>query len=412
MKKVLVIGCTGIAKLIIPALCKDKSYVSEICIADTDKKMCDEFKTILSASPVRVVTAGVDITNEERTMLMVKIFGPELIINLMPAQYSCVLMELALKTKASYIDSTLFFETKNASSVEDMLLSKQFSYFTRFRGEKLPALVGCSFNPAAITSLIRFAMSNTYDSISSVDIFDMNSGKGTAAGIMDSSFEMELLTEPAKYLENGKIETYQPLKGKTVRQIPGFGKRTMYVLSNPIITDFIKEIPEVENVRWFSTFKKEYLGIIKVLEKVGMLSRTPVDVGGVKISPFDYLNKVMPKEESKATGKGSSGIGIVITGIIKGKEQTNMFYASVDNSMVLEKYGFGSTEYLDAVTMLAGTILMCTDKWDKEGVYSPNAYDPSLLMDIMKDQGIEFAVSKVAPVSMVVEEEEPEDIED
>jgi len=88
MKKVLVIGCTGIAKLIIPALCKDKSYVSEICIADTDKKMCDEFKTILSASPVRVVTAGVDITNEERTMLMVKIFGPELIINLMPAQYS------------------------------------------------------------------------------------------------------------------------------------------------------------------------------------------------------------------------------------------------------------------------------------------------------------------------------------
>jgi len=85
MKKVLVIGCTGIAKLIIPALCKDKSYVSEICIADTDKKMCDEFKTILSASPVRVVTAGVDITNEERTMLMVKIFGPELIINLMPA---------------------------------------------------------------------------------------------------------------------------------------------------------------------------------------------------------------------------------------------------------------------------------------------------------------------------------------
>ena len=149
-----------------------------------------------------------------------------------------------------------------------------------------------------------------------------------------------------------------------------------------------------------------------MLEKVGMLSRTPVDVGGVKISPFDYLNKVMPKEESKATGKGSSGIGIVITGIIKGKEQTNMFYASVDNSMVPEKYGFGSTEYLDAVTMLAGTILMCTDKWDKAGVYSPNAYDPSLLMDIMKDQGIEFAVSKVAPVSMVVEEEEPEDIED
>lgn len=409
MKKVLVFGCKGIARLIIPAICKDKSYVSEICIADEDKKQCDEYKTILGNSPVRVVTAGVDINNAERTILMVKIFGPELIVNLMPASYSCKLMEIALKIGACYIDSSLFFDVTKDVKNENTFLSKQFEYFTRFREEKKTAVVGCAFNPAAITSLVRLAMANKYESITSVDIIDMNSGKGTAAGIMDSSFNMEIFTEPARYLENGKIQEYLPLKGKTIRQIPGFGKRTFYVLTNPLIDDFVKEIPDIPNVRWLSTFRKEYLGIIRTLDKVGMLSRTPVDIGGTKISPFDFLTRVMPHEDASKTAKGSSGIAVVITGLIKGKTQTNMYYASVENATVQSEYGLTSNDYLAAITMLAGTILVCTDQWVKPGVYSPNAFDPALLMDVMKTNGFDYTVTKTTPVELIEEEEKSAD---
>ena len=80
MNKVLIIGMSDVTRVIVPILCRKGGMADEICIASKNKEECDELKRQYKDAPVRIVTAGVDVTNEEKALLMMKIFGPNLIL--------------------------------------------------------------------------------------------------------------------------------------------------------------------------------------------------------------------------------------------------------------------------------------------------------------------------------------------
>ena len=130
MKKVLILGCGEKTELLVSRLCSDGRCVSEICLASKNKNECNAIKNKVASGNVRIITSGIDVTNTEGAMMMANIFGPDLIINLMPPELTEHVLCLALNVKAAYLD----FKIDNVPVYpkEDDVLGTQFRYFAHF----------------------------------------------------------------------------------------------------------------------------------------------------------------------------------------------------------------------------------------------------------------------------------------
>ena len=398
MKKVLIIGCTEVTDVIVPLLCNDPASVSELNIASLDKAECDVYRKKYAGSPVRITTARMDVKNAAGSKMMLSITQPELIINLAPAELSPTVMKLALEIGADYIDNELY--EWNQSN----LLSKQFENFTNFRIKNLMAICGCAFNPSAITSFVRLAQEKRFDEITSADILEVNmKSSNEVSNIRDlvDSMDLQAETEKAILIEDGKKKEVAPLSIKTEVDLPGAGKRELVILNDPIVEDFIMEIPEVPNVRFFSTFEKKTDERLELLKETGMLSKEPVEIEGVKIAPIDFLAKVMPVDHKKNVPQGISETAVIISGTHKDSEKTVMIHVSMDNNECLEQNGVSVAAFFDAIALLAGVKLICRGKWKKAGVFSVCAFDPEQFLEAMKKEGFKYVIKDSEPLKIL-----------
>lgn len=406
MQKILILGCNEVTDAVVANLSLTTHYTSEIILADIDKASCDEIRKKYSNAPVRITSARVDLNNEAGTKMMLSISQPEMIINLLPAENAIKAMNIALEIGLPYLDNSLF-DWNNGE-----LLSKQFELFGEFRSRHLPAVAGCSFNPAMITTLVRVAANKRFDSVKSADIVEINLNENKGASDIKTLLEsrdIKAKTTNALMISDGVKKEVPPLSMKFKREFPEVGVRTVYLLNNPIVDDFSKEISDIPNVRYFSTYKRKSTALLSTLEKIGMLSTTPIDIQGVKIAPIDFLSKVMPVSSEDESLKGKSAVAIILSGIKNGEDKTVMIYAYIDNDECRKKYGKDAKQHLDALTVLEGIKLMASGKWNKEGVFTACAYDPELMLDLMRKDGLKYDIIECKPVEVIDESEEDQD---
>lgn len=408
MNKILIIGCTETTKVLVPALVRDKARVSEICIASKNKEECDVYRRQYKDSFVRVITAGIDVTNEEKTLLMMNIFSPTLIINLAPSHLNVVIMDIALKIGASYIDTSYSTARIGGKS----LIDEQFERSSKFYEKGLICITGCGFNPAAYVSMSHKAVKSGYlDSISSIDIIKIDATKSDGKVANPTVTDLMRLHVDGRCVENGEISVFEALKYKTTRTFPGMGKRTIYAFDDSVIDSLMKEVSEVKFVRYFTSIRKQHLTLVNTLGRIGMLSDAPVAIKGAKIAPIEYLSEVMAKpEENVAATKGTMNIGLLATGLKDGVEKTVLLYFVVSQEESLSRYGVSAQDYMAATTTLAGIKLILMKKWNNPGVFTPGDYEPELLLDKMREHGIELMVQEDAePIKIEEVEEEADD---
>ena len=394
MKKIVLLGCNDKTRAIVPILCKDASVTSEICIASRDKSKCDEIRLKYQGSPVRISTARVDLSNEQGTRMMLSIAQPDMLVNLTEASFSPIIMKLCLEIGVPYVDGTLF----DIGSGD--LLSKQFEFFGDFRKKNLTAVVGCDFNPAGITTLVREALEDEFDSIDEVNIIE--SGAKVAAKKMS-------IKELAKYdssvdggdmaicIENGQKVGADPLTVKVVYKLPGVLEQDYYAMNNIIVEDFLKELPDVPTVRYFTTHSKPDTSILKELDKFGLLSEEPIEVNGMKIAPIDFISKVLEDYEPATSSDEANvsifdgGMGIILTGQKRGETKTSMIHIK-------------DVAKCNSLSVIAGIRAVATKKWNRAGVFTPCAFNPSIMLESMRRDGFSYDMISAEPVELVRED--------
>lgn len=400
MKKIVLLGCNDKTRAIVPILCKDASITSEICIASRDKSKCDEIRNKYQGSPVRISTARVDLSNESGTRMMLTIAQPDMLVNLTEASFSPIIMRLCLEIGVPYVDGTLF------DIGAGDLLSRQFEFFGDFRKKNLTAVVGCDFNPAGITSLVRDAMVDEFDSIESADIVEMApktaAKKMTIKELVESADDGDVGPQ-AVYMEQGKRVEAPANSVKVSCKLPGSDVQDFYAKDNLIVQDFLKELPDVPTVRYFttSTGSKPDTTILDDLSKYGLLSKTPVEIDGVKIAPLDFVSKVLEDYDFNSSNSDVSeesapknkryGMGIILTGKKKDKTKTSMIYIK-------------DIAKCNAYSVIAGIRSVANNKWNRAGVFTPCAFNPSIMLESMKRDGFSYEVIDVEPVEVIKEE--------
>ncbi len=422
MKRVLILGCNEVTKRLLVDLCKHRSYASDICLASRRKEECDELRNLAASMGVRVITAGIDMNNIEGAMMMIKIFAPDLVVNLLPVELTHAAMNLAAKARADYLDGALFGVPDIPSG--NSFLSKQFEKFAEFQRNGKTAVCGAGFIPGVVNTVIRVALKKDFKKINSIDLVAVSGEKKAAdkspkKDASDDILYSEDVKEPdsikrikaerrAFYIEDGKVVETEAM---TIEAASSSGSK-VYLAPSPMLTDILKEIPDINNIRYFKLGRKpahEHKAPkdkIELLEELGLLSKKPVKVGEVEIAPLDLVAAVLPKmadngtpQETEVKAKGLASYEIYITGKGKkdDKEITKSYIITEDNEMTYEKYDVNAFDYMKGSAIIAGVKLMCRDKWKKPGVFTPSAFDCEEYMNAFSLEGIKLEEGEGKP---------------
>jgi len=396
MQRVLVIGCGKLARAVIPLIAQNNTCFREVCLSGRSKEKCDAYKSKYSNDKQKIVTAYADIRNKEKTLLMAKIYHPDLVINLAPSSLNLQVMDLCLEMGANYIDASLYIP--KGSSVCD--IDAEYAYDKRFRDKGLTAIIGCGFNPGVINAFAQYAAFKLVDDIQSVDILDMNAGTNAHPYLMNTPMMTSLrqISSESRMWSNGHITSVPPMSVQAKYSFPEIGKRNLYMVDHEVIDALSGEIPDATTIRYFSAFKRPFLSMVKILREVGMTSVTPVDIDGQRIAPLDFLSEVMPQQEDVvATARGKTGVGMLVHGTKEGAAKQYLIYTLVDHQECFEKFGASVTDFMAAAALVSGAILMVIGLWKNEGVHMVSEFDPLPFLKELTNQGFTYKLQENAP---------------
>ncbi|MCR4670514.1 MAG: saccharopine dehydrogenase NADP-binding domain-containing protein [Saccharofermentans sp.] len=437
MKKVLILGCGDKTEMLVSRLCDDGRCVSEICLASKDKSECNEIKNKVASKNVRIITSGIDVTNTEGAMMMANIFGPDLIINLMPSELTEHVLCLALNVKAAYLDFKI--DDVQIYPKEDDVLGTQFRYFAHFKGQGVTAVTGCGYDPALLAACIRNANGKDFDKIEKIDL--IKAGKDSNAMPKEASAEAKpeeekVVDEVLLYrddLPSDEDEVEETVEEETeegagavmlkdghmvfVADPKPEKEKTKYyrLVSDILITDFIKEFPDFKNVRCIKETvaakkpagpkkptkeelkkEKKKKELLDTLEKLGLLSDEPVRVGNSAVIPLEVVKSCLPVK-AKAAPKKKEPLypdetytpiaAIRITGTIGGKKKIMEY--KVDNPDLND---------VENKIAVAAAKMMCLDRWVKPGVFTTARFPNNEFMEMLALEGVNFVSEEIGAV--------------
>lgn len=394
MRKLMIIGCGGVASVAIHKCCQNSEFFDEICIASRTKSKCDALKEKLEGTTsVKITTAQVDADHVPELVALIKKEQPQAVLNLALPYQDLTIMDACLETKVHYID-TANYEPEDTAKFE---YKWQWAYRERFEQAGITALLGSGFDPGVTSVFSAYALKHYFDEINYIDILDCNAGDHGYPFATNFNPEINIREVSAKgsYWEDGHWVETEPMEIKRVYNFPEIGEKDMYLLHHEEIESLALNIPGIKRIRFFMTFGQSYLTHLKCLENVGMTSIEPIMYEGKEIVPLQFLKAVLPDPSSLGPRtKGKTNIGCIFIGKKDGVEKKLYIYNTCDHQECYKEVGSQAVAYTTGVPAMIGAMMVMSGKWQKPGVYNIEEFDPDPFMDALNKWGLPWKISE------------------
>ncbi len=413
MKKLLVIGCGGVASVAIQKCCQNSETFQELCIASRTKSKCDALaKKLEGKTKTRITTAQVDADSVPELVERIRRVRPDAVLNVALPYQDLTIMDACLECGVDYIDTANYepedtgdpawravyekrIREKGFSAYFDY--SWQWAYHKRFEEAGLTALLGTGFDPGVTSVFVSYAKKHCFDRIDTVDILDCNGGDHGHPFATNFNPEINLreVSAPGSYWEDGRWIEVPAMSIRREYDFPKVGRKDMYLLHHEEIEALAKHYPEIRRIRFFMTFGQSYLTHMKCLENVGMLSTEPVEFQGHRIVPIQFLKALLPDPASLGPRTvGKTNIGCVIKGEKNGRQKTIYIYNVCDHQACYRELGSQAVSYTTGVPAMIGAALVLSGVWKKPGVFTTDEFDPDPYMDMLNQWGLPWVVDE------------------
>jgi len=379
--KVVVLGGAGLTGRCAVRDLAESCDVSEIVIADVNlakaREIADEIKR------GNVSATYVDLRKPKDAADVLK--GADVALN--AAQYYCNLeaMEAALLAKVHYLDQ---------GGLHYMTL-KQWELHDRFKEAELTALL-CMGNCVGISNVMARYAADKLDSVETIQVRDgwVDFTKGVPPFYVTWSIST-LLDEfllDAIIFENGEFKKIPPLSRREIVHFPEpVGKQEVYSTIHSEITTFPTTFRDkgIKNVNWMEG-GPGFLEI-KVLVDAGFGSDEPVDIDGTKVSPRNFLVKLLASRDllgypDDVVPDDWEAARVQVTGLKAGRKVTHM----VDwISHSKKEWRANAGEYLVGVPSSIAVQMIGKGEIKERGVILPeNSVDPKRFITELTRRGI------------------------
>ncbi len=387
MGKALIIGCGGVASVVINKCCQNSEVFEDIMIASRTKSKCDALKAKLDGGKTRITTAHVDADDVGALIKLIESYKPDIVMNLALPYQDLTIMDACLATGTNYLD-TANYEPLDTAKFE---YKWQWAYKEKFRKAGIMALLGCGFDPGVTGVFAAYAQKHYFDEIEYLDILDANGGDHGYPFATNFNPEINIreVTSDGAYWEDGKFVHTKPMEIKRVFNFDGIGEKDMYLLHHEELESLAVNLKGIKRIRFFMTFGQSYLTHLKCLENVGMTSIKPIMFEGREIVPLQFLKAVLPDPATLGPRtKGKTNIGCIFRGKKDGKERTYYVYNICDHEECYREVGSQAISYTTGVPAMIGAALMLKGVWSGKGVFNVEEFDPDPFMKDLNQWGL------------------------
>ena len=397
MSKVLVIGAGGVSSVCVHKMAMNPDVFSQIHLASRTKSKCDAIAaSVKERTGQEVSTYEIDAEEVPAMVNLIRKLEPSLVVNLALPYQDLPIMDACLEAGVCYLD-TANYEPKDEAKFE---YKWQWAYHDRFKDAGIMALLGSGFDPGVTSVFTMWLKKHKLKTIRQLDILDCNGGDHGQAFATNFNPEINIreVTAPARHWEKGKfVET--PAMGEKVEfNFEGVGPKNMYMMYHEELESLAKFNPEMERARFWMTFGDEYIKHLTVLQNVGMTRIDPIRYQGKDIIPLQFLAAVLPKPETLGeTTKGKTNIGVIATGEALDGSGEKTFYINniCDHEDAYAETGNQAVSYTTGVPAMVGSAMVLQGKWQGEGVFNMEEFDPDPFLEMLGEQGLPWNVKEL-----------------
>lgn len=393
MSCVLQIGAGGVGGVVTHKLAQNRDTFSQIILASRDIRKCHAIaESIKQKNLGEIICESVNADNIEELIALIEKYKPKIVINVALPYQDLTIMEACLRTKTHYLD-TANYEHPDTAKFE---YKEQWAYHERFKEAGIVGLLGSGFDPGVTNVFCAYAQKHYFDNIRSIDILDCNAGDHGYPFATNFNPEINLreVSANGRYWENGKWIETRPLEIKQTWAYPEIGEKDSYLLYHEELESLVKNIPNLQRIRFFMTFSQNYITHMKCLENIGMLGIHEIEHQGHKIIPIQFLKTLLPDPASLAgRTKGKTNIGCYIIGSQGMIDKSLYIYNVCSHEKAYEEVNAQAISYTTGVPAMIGAKLIIDGTWSKaSGVWNLEQLDPDPFMQELTVQGLPWQV--------------------
>ena len=322
--------------------------------------------------------------------------GPDIVVNVATPDTHINIMRACLEVGAHYID-TAVFEMPEDFNVPAPWYSHELALREQFRQKGLTAILSIGFDPGVVNVFCAKVRKTYLDTIESIDILCANAGVHNQffATNFNAAVNLKELCEDTGYWQQGAWHSSPPFSRSMAFNFPAIGVQKLYSVGHDEVHSLSMNIPEAKIEFWMRV-GDEFRATFDVLKKVGMLSLNPIELGSERISPLDYLAKVLPSAQTFVKEyRGTVCVGALISGTKDGTPETVFIHSVCNHEDCYSDLETQVTAYTTALPAMAAALLVLDGEWDVGTMVHPEELPPEPFLNKIRVLGLDWHVTYI-----------------
>src|SRR6187397_1325424 len=403
--RILVIGAGGVGSAAV-GIADRRAFFEHMVVADYDPARVDAALAQVSGDS-RFSGVRVDASDVSAIIEMIHEHKVTHVLNAVDPRFVMPIFDACFAAGATYLDMAMSLSRPHPERPYELSGEKlgdaQFARAADWEVKGQLALVGMGVEPGLSDVFARYAQDHLFSEIDEAGVRDGANltvdGYDFAPGFSIWTTIEECLNPPVVWEKDRGWFTLPPFSEPEVFTFPeGIGPvECVHVAHEEVLL-----IP-----RWVdctrATFKyglgDEFIDVLKTLHKLGLDKTDPVMVRGQQVSPRDVVAACLPDPATlgpKMSGKTCAGTWVTGTGT-DGNAREVYQYHVVDNEETWGRDQAQAVVWQTAINPVVALELLANGSWSGAGVLGPEAFEPTVFLDLLNDYGAPWGLEERAP---------------
>ncbi|MBX9757067.1 MAG: saccharopine dehydrogenase NADP-binding domain-containing protein [Pseudomonadaceae bacterium] len=393
---IVILGMGTVGKVLAAAFAKkrqERTYNIHL-IGRSDRSTLEVAEKIQRLYGLSVKRHCCDIMQAESLIEVLNRIKPSIVVNVATPNTHINVMRACLEVGSHYID-TAVYETSNHFNMPPPWYSDELALREQFRQKGLTAILSIGLVPGVINVFCNKARKDYLDTIETIDILCANAGAHNQffATNFNAAINLKELSEDTGFWKDSAWHSSPPFSRSIEYNFPIIGKHKLYSVGHEEVHSLSMNIPEAK-IEFWMRIGDSFRSTFDVLQKIGLLSLDPIDLGKSSISPLDFLAKILPTPETFVTEyRGTACVGALISGTKSGKSETIFIHSLCSNEDCYDDLGTHVTAFTTAIPAMAAALLVLSGDWDVGTMVHPEELPPDPFLCEIRQLGLEWHVT-------------------
>lgn len=403
-RNVLIIGAGGVAQVVAHKCAQNNDRLGDLHIASRTLAKCEAvIASVQEKSAMKTPgifkAHAVDAMDSAEVAALIRQTGAQIVINVGSSFVNMTVLEACIETGAAYLDTAIHEDAGKICETPPWYGNYEWQRRDRCKAAGVTAILGIGFDPGVVNAWARLAEEDHFDTITSIDIVDINAGSHGKyfATNFDPEINFREFTGTVYSWQNGAWAENRMFEVGQIWTLPVVGDQKAYLTGHDEVHSLSARYPSAD-VRFWMGFGDHYINVFTVLKNLGLLSEKPVKTAeGLEVIPLKVVKAVLPDPASLApTYTGKTCIGDVIRGIKDGKETEVLIYNVADHAEAYAETGSQGISYTAGVPPVAAALLIADGTWDVGTMANVEELDPKPFITLLNGMGLPTRIKDAA----------------